>query len=54
MQLLKERPVALQRDLLEEPPNNRWQLFVTWLPDSFTVPVVSIKGGSFPEILRWK
>jgi hypothetical protein len=31
MQLLKEHPVALQRNLkLEEPPN-RWQFFVTWL-----------------------
>jgi hypothetical protein len=46
MRLLKERPVALQRNLkLEEPPN-RWQLFVTWLLESLTpvVPVVSTFG----------
>jgi len=48
MRMLKERPVALQRDLkLEEPPN-RWQLFVTWLLESLTpaVPVVSTTGAS--------
>jgi len=46
MRLLKERPVARQRDLkLEEPPN-RWQLFVTWLLESLTpaAPVVSTFG----------
>jgi len=49
MRLLKERPVAKQLDLkLEEPPPNRWQLFVEWLFDGLTpgMPVVSTVGAS--------